>query len=105
MRAVIDTRRGISLTFTPQTLEQEIIQNVYCILATVKGSVPCYRDFGMDNDFLHKPSQTAMASYAAAAADAIAKYEPRASISNISFDVDSNNPGHLQPVLEVVFVE
>ena len=38
---------------------KEVLRNVAVILATPKGSVPMYRDFGLDMSFLDKPANVA----------------------------------------------
>lgn len=105
MRIRIDAQKGVPLSLAPQTKEQEIIQNVLCIIHTVKGSVPCYRDFGLDNSFLHRPTPIAQSAFAAAIADAVRQYEPRATITRVDFNHDPFIPGAMYPVLEVTFLE
>ena len=74
MTRKIDTRYPIELTLLPETTEAEILQNIYCILTTVKGSVPHLRDYGIDSDFMHQPVPAAKAAYAAAVSDAISLF-------------------------------
>ena len=105
MRTTIDTSKGIGLTFFPETVEAEITQNIYCILNTIKGSVPMYRQFGINNDFDHKPMAVAESSYAAAIVEAISKFEPRAQVVRVSFTSDSKKTGHMFPIVEVTFLE
>lgn len=105
MKITIDTRKPITLTLVPETVMQEILQNIYCILCTPKGSVPHLRDYGLDSSYLHQPIPMAKASYAAAVADAIDLYEPRAKVQSVSFDGDPNVPEYLIPIVEVVINE
>ena len=105
MKITIDTRKPIALTLVPETVEEEIIQNIYCILSTPKGSVPHLRDYGMDSSYLHQPIPMAKASYAAAVADAIDLYEPRVKVQNVTIDADPKTPDHLISVVEVVINE
>lgn len=105
MRKTIDTRTGMTLTLFPETTEQEITQNIYCILNTVIGSVPHLRDYGLDNSYLHQPMPAARSAFAAAIADAISLYEPRAQVQSVNFTLDPDQPGHLFPIVEVTFLE
>lgn len=105
MRIRIDAQKGLPLSLAPQTEEQEIIQNILCIIHTVKGSVPCYREFGLDNTFLHRPTPIAQSAFAAAIADAVREFEPRATITRVDFNHDPLDPGAMYPVLEVTFLE
>ena len=105
MTRKIDTRYPIELTLLPETTETEILQNIYCILTTVKGSVPHLRDYGLDSSYLHQPIPIAKASYAAAVADAIDLYEPRVKVQSVTFETDADAPEHLYPVLEVIYDE
>lgn len=105
MRRRIDTSQGIDLTLIPDGVEKEILQNIYCILNTPKGSVPCYRDFGVDNSYLHRPMNAAQAAYMVAISEAITRFEPRVTINRITFRNDPVKPDTLYPVLEVTFLE
>lgn len=105
MRKRIDTRTRIDLTLEPSSTEEDIVQNIYCILNTPIGSVPHLRDYGLDNSFLHKPIPAARSAYACALADAISLYEPRAQVQRISFETDPNDSTHLYPIVEVEFLE
>lgn len=105
MTKTIDTRKGLTLTLFPSTTEQDITQNIYCILNTVIGSVPHLRDYGLDNSYRHQPMPAARSAFAAAIADAISLYEPRAQVQTVDFDFDPDQPGHLFPIVEVTFIE
>ena len=101
----LDTRTKPDLTFFPGSTEAEIAQNLYCIITTPKGSVPMDRAYGVDYSFIHAPLPAARAMFAASVVEAVATYEPRATIENVDFEFDSNNPDKLIPVLEVSMVE
>ena len=105
MHKTIDTRAGVTLTLFPETEEQDIVQNIYCILNTVIGSVPHFRDYGLDNSYLHQPMPVARSTFAAAIADAISLHEPRAQVQSVDFSLDPDQPGHLFPIVEVTFLE
>jgi phage baseplate assembly protein W len=62
---------------------KEIIQNVSTIMATIKGTVPLDRAFGVDIGFLDEPTPAFRALYAAEVVQAINKWEPRAEVVQV----------------------
>lgn len=74
------------INLKPQTVTEEVIQNVQTILGTVKGSVPLNRDFGVDIEAVDLPLPMAMMQVKINIIEAIQKYEPRAVIRAIDFD-------------------
>jgi hypothetical protein len=91
---------GIPITLAPETLIEEIIQNVAMILGTVRMTAPLFRDFGISATFIDKPTVAAEALLIADLFDAIERFEPRAEIINVSFERDEM-AGILTPILEV----
>ena len=84
----------------PETVNA-VLQNIALILATPKGSVPMYRDFGLSQEFLDKPIPVAKAMLVAEVREAIEIWEPRASVSDISFSQNALEPGMLDPTVQV----
>ena len=78
-----------------------VLQNIALILATPKGSVPFYRDFGVSNEFLDKPMPVAKVMMIAEVREAIETWEPRATVTDISFEESPLEPGRLIPTVEV----
>lgn len=78
-----------------------VLQNIAIILATRKGSVPLYREFGLDQSFLDRPIPVAKPMLYAAAKEAIETFEPRATVINVAFAEDAAAPGRLRPIVEV----
>ena len=78
-----------------------VLQNIALILATPKGSVPFYRDFGISNEFLDKPMPVAKVMMISEVREAIETWEPRAKVIDIGFSEDVLEPGKLVPVVEV----
>lgn len=74
------------INLKPQTVTEEVIQNVQTILGTVKGSVPLNRDFGVDIEAVDLPQPMAMMQLRIDIIEAIQKYEPRAIIRAIDFE-------------------
>jgi len=77
--------------FLPPSEELEILQNVRTILTTLKRTVPLDRDFGIDVNALDAPIGTAQARLSAALVEAVQKYEPRVSVTNVIFDCDEED--------------
>ena len=101
----IDCSQELDLTLEPKTKIAQITQSVYILLNTPLGSVPCYREFGIDNSYLHKPIQVAKTLYAAAVSDAIRAFIPGIQLQHITFASNPDSPSTLRPILEVIIVE
>lgn len=96
------------VNFDPQTEEEEILQNVKTICNTPKNSVPMDRDFGVNTDFLDKPTPVAMAMIQNEIIEAVRKYEPRAYLESIHFDDDWNDgegPASLRITIRIKHAE
>ena len=61
----------------PETVNA-VLQNIALVLATPKGSVPMYRDFGLPQDFLDKPIPVAKARMIASVREAVEECPPGA---------------------------
>lgn len=87
------------INLKPQTVTEEVIQNVQTILGTVKGSVPLNRDFGVDIEAVDLPQPMAMMQVKINIIEAIQKYEPRAVIRAIEFanETTAASDGILKP--------
>lgn len=80
----------------------ENIRNCLCAIAATRvGSVPLYRHFGTDWQWVDHPEPVAMARFRAELMEAIDKYEPRVEITSIAFKVDKTRAmdGRLYPVV------
>ncbi len=86
---------------------KEIIQNVRTILATVKGTVPLDRAFGLDIGFLDEPIPLARAYYAAEVVRAIKAHEPRAEVVEILWANDTADlmGGIIKPTVRIKIIE
>lgn len=86
---VTDVAVGLTdVNLMPATEYEEIIQNVQMILATMKGTVPLDRSFGIDGRFLDEPTGVVQARAAAEITSAINSQEPRARVKKVFFDGD-----------------
>ncbi len=85
---VITVGRMPPIDFAPASEAEEIIQNVRCLLATTKYSVPLDRDLGLDATYLDMPMEVAKAKMVSDIVLAIARDEPRAAVSNVEWEHD-----------------
>lgn len=63
-----------------------VLQNIAIILATPKGSVPLYREFGLSATFLDKPSPVAKMMLKVEIREAIERWEPKAQFVSVTFE-------------------
>lgn len=89
------------IRFNEKATVDSVLQNIAVILSTPLGSVPLYRDFGLDWSFLDKPMPVAKVLAVAPVREAIERWEPRAMVLGISFSEDPVRPGILIPTVEV----
>lgn len=90
-----------SVRFNEKNELDAVLQNIAVILSTPMGTVPLYRDFGLDWSFLDKPTPVAKALMVAPVREAIQRWEPRATVLDVSFSEDPAQPGILIPTVEV----
>lgn len=85
---------------------ESILQNIAIILATRQGTVPLYRNFGLQQKFLDRPISVAKTLLCAEVKEAVEQFEPRASVVGISFQGENSDaPGQLIPVVEVKIID
>lgn len=89
------------IKFLKEDVVSDVLQNIAVILSTPKGSVPLYRDFGLDCSFLDKPKPKAEMMMRVEIREAIEKWEPRARVIGIAFSEDITNPGASKATVEV----
>lgn len=80
---------------------KSVLQAIRTIISTPKGTVPMYRDFGVDMDFLDLPTPGAEQRARMEIREAIDTWEPRATVKDITFSRDESQPGKLIPTVEV----
>lgn len=83
----------------------EILRNVAVILSTPKGSVPMYRDFGLDMSFLDKPMNVAKNMAVIPVREAIEEWEPRAVYKGMKLTQDPSNLGKLDFTVQIEIME
>lgn len=96
---LFEVTESTMISFSPSSEEEEILQNVRTILATVKGSIPLDRDFGIDASYLDEPIPVAKAKLASEIVTALKKYEARVTVTSISFT--GTEDGILKPKVQV----
>lgn len=89
------------LQFNELEAVNSVLQNIAVILSTPRGTVPQYRDFGLDMSFVDKPRPVAEVLMVAPVREAIQKWEPRATVLNVYPRSDPSQPGKLIPTVEV----
>lgn len=86
----IDLSEQTSINFAPESVIDEVIQNVRTICSTIVGTVPLDRDFGMSVDMLDRPISIAQALFQSEVIRALARYEPRARFLSIEYLNDAD---------------
>jgi uncharacterized protein len=88
------------IDFAPASETAEILQNLRTIITTAKYSVPLDRDFGFNAEMLDKPVNAAQAQLQSEIIMAIKTYEPRVTVTGISFT--GTDDGQLIPKVQVM---
>ena len=74
-----------SFSFVENDVLRSVAQNIALLFSTKKGTVPCYREFGIPMKFIDKPEPIAKTLIMSEAVEAAEIFEPRAEIRGISF--------------------
>lgn len=99
MDVVIDQDADFSANLQETDAANSVIQNVVLLLNTKKGTIPMYRDFGLPMEFVDKPINVAETIATLEIAEALEKFEPRASLKDLQFK--SSKDGRMSIQLEV----
>lgn len=75
-----------------------LAQDVAIILATAKGTVPGYRDFGIPQEFLDLPIPAAKVAMVNPVREAVEQWEPRVTVTKVDFEYKD---GRLKPVVDI----
>lgn len=89
------------LRFNVTDTARSVLQNVAIILATPKGTVPMYRDFGVDMSFLDLPIPAAKVRLISEIREAVETWEPRVTVTGVRFSETDADKGVLVPIVEV----
>ena len=74
------------IDFMPDDTVSEVLQNVITICTTVKGTVPLDRELGVNPVIIDEPVNVAKAKISSEIIEAVRKYEPRARVTEVSFE-------------------
>ena len=66
-----------------------------------KGSIPMYREFGLERDFLDMPGPAAETRMLAPVREAVELWEPRATVKDVKFVRSSDGSGRLIARVEI----
>lgn len=80
---------------------ENTLQDIATVLATPKGSVPFYRDFGIEMDFLDLPTPAAKQMMRSRVREAVERWVPNTVVRSIDFKADPSNPGKQISIVEV----
>ena len=82
--------QNMTVDFSPPDLLSEVTQNLRTIITTPKGSVPMFREFGVDGGIVDLPVNSALAKIQSDIIMAVKKFEPRISLTHINFEGDND---------------
>lgn len=70
----------------PETIVDEIMQNIKVILTTIAGTVPLDRSFGISSNVIDQPTQRAIMGLTVEIIESIRLHEPRVEVTNVEFN-------------------
>lgn len=100
MKYTIRADEAAPFSVSPESTDAEIIQNIQLLLNTDKYDIPLAREMGRSTEQIGERLQIAKMREYQNVLELIEKYEPRAKVSSVEFDVDSDR-GRLIPIVEV----
>lgn len=96
----VSAKQAMALKLGAADTVESVLQAIKIILTTPKGTVPMYREFGVDMSFLDMPIPGAEQRARLEIREAIERWEPRATVKEITFSRDGLS-GKLIPTVEV----
>ena len=90
-----------TIRLNEQDTVSSVLHNVALILATPKGTIPMYRDFGLDRGFLDMPIPEAEVRMIAPIREAVQEWEPRATVKDVFFTRSGDGSGRLLAHVEI----
>lgn len=89
------------IDFSPKNEALEVAQNIYTLLVTEKYTVPLNREFGLSATMIDQSINLVQAQIRAEILEAITKYEPRFTVTEIDFSKSKNlKEGVLYPIVK-----
>lgn len=95
----VNLAEPLTIDFEPANTAAEVGQNIYTLLSTAKYTVPLDRNFGLSTTFIDQPINAVKAKIRAEIMEAIARYEPRFTVTSIEFSSSELTEGALYPVV------
>ena len=86
MKYTVSSADKISMQFQQEDKVLYVLQNIALLLNTKKGTVPMYREFGLDMNFIDKPIDVAETIAFSEITDAVEEFEPRATVVDVTFE-------------------
>ena len=99
------TIKDVNIRLGETDYEKSIVQNIACILLTKQGSCPLYREFGLPQAFMHRPTTLAPPVLYAEIREAIETFETRCRVIHVEIEESTEQPGTLIPTVEVEILE
>jgi len=85
------------INFRPADELEEIFQNINTILGTYKFSVPLFRDFGFQAEFIDRPMSILHPLYVREVVETVEKYEPRVMVEEVKMSAEID--GKAYPII------
>lgn len=92
------------VSLNEQETVRSILQNIQCILRTRKGTIPLYREFGLNMRFVDKPIPIARQMLYVDVKEAVEEFEPRVEVVDVRSVLSADDPGRLIPEVEVKII-
>ncbi|MEG0422872.1 MAG: hypothetical protein RR589_18410 [Hafnia sp.] len=89
------------INWAPQTLVEEVLQNVSTILATQIGTVPYSRKLGVTSGLVDSLTPIFIATATREIIQKVGEFEPRAVIHSVSFEKANASDGVIRPKLVI----
>lgn len=105
MRIILDTTMDVELSLMPKSKAEAVTQQLYIIIQSLKGEVPMYRDFGTDHAYKDMPMVVARSMYIGSISEAIQKYQPDVTLTQVNFANNSDYGNFMKCSIEVTVNE
>lgn len=89
----------IGFDYLAEEVIADIQKNIRCLLATVEGTIPGDRTFGINQEYIEAPRPIAENLLALDVTEKVERYEPRAIITDITYGTEED--GQLQAFLTI----
>ncbi len=99
LKYTVSSAEKITIQFQQEDKVLSVLQNIALLLNTKKGTVPMYREFGLDMDFIDKPIDVAETIAFSEITDAVEEFESRATVVDVTFGKTTD--GRMTIVVEV----